>query len=278
MDTTILDKPGHYLENPQVLAMGYESYYILKSKHIKRGSDNIMKKDKKYLRKILFAVSGIFYYGALLFGFSAYAGAAPVLHMEADTYDFGTILEGTVITHDFVIENMGDEPLLIPNVRSTCACAVADYSEKILPGEKGKVTIEFDSKGSGGQTVDYKVRGDSNDPDHEYFDLTIKGHVDPVLIIEPDKVVLKGSEGEKIETEIFITHDKRHPLKIISAEAIKGNVSVTLEEIEGTEQRKYKLKVTSLKKEKGKYSDYIRLKTDSDIYPDKQIRVKVEIR
>ena len=237
-----------------------------------------MKKSKAYLQRKIFTAPCLFFYCALLFGVSVYAGAAPILYIGTDTCDFGTILEGKVITHDFIVENKGDETLLIPNVRSTCACAVADYSEKILPGEKGKVTIEFDSKGSGGQTVDYKVRGDSNDPDHEYFDLTIKGHVDPILIIEPDKVVLKGNEGENIETEIYITHDKRHPLKVISAASIKGNVSVKLEETEGAEQRKYKLKVTSLKKEKGKYSDYIHLKTDSNIFPEKQIRVKVEIR
>ena len=226
----------------------------------------------------MFAFPGLFFYCALLLGCSAAADAAPALYIEKDVYDFGDILEGTVITHDFIIENRGDEPLLIPRVRSNCACAVADYTEKILPGEKGKVTIEFDSKGSGDSTVNYKVRGDSNDPDHEHFDLTIKGHVDPILIIEPEKVVLSGNAGEDLKTDVYVTYDKRSPLKIISAEAIKGNVSVKLEEISGTEPRKYKITVTSLKKEKGRYSDYIHLKTDSDVYPEKQIRVKVDIR
>jgi len=236
-----------------------------------------MKKGKRCILGIIFTFSAIFYYCSLLFGFSAEADAAPELYMAKDVYDFGTILEGAVITHNFVIENKGDEPLLIPNVRSTCACAVADYTEKILPGEKGSVTIEFDSKGSGGQTVDYKVRGDSNDPGKEFFDLTITGHVDPILIIEPEKVVLSGNAGEDIETDVFISHDSRHPLKVISAESLKGNVSVRLQEMEGSEKGKYKLIVTSLKKEKGKYSDYIHLKTDSGIFPEKQIRVKVEI-
>ena len=80
-----------------------------------------------------------------------------------------------------------------------------------------------------------------------------------------------------METEIFITHDKRHPLKILSAESKKGNISVKLEALKGSEQGKYRIKVTSLKKEKGRFSDYISLKTDSDVYPDKQIRVKIEI-
>ncbi len=236
-----------------------------------------MKKVKKYLHRIVFAVSCLFYYGVLLLGFSVEAGAAPVLYIEKDTYDFGTILESTVITRDFIIENKGDEPLLIPRVRSNCACAVADYTEKIMPGEKGVVTLEFDSKGSSG-TVDYKVRGDSNDPNKESFDLSIKGNVDPILIIEPTRVTLEGNEGENLKAEIFISHDRRHPLNVLSAESKKGNIAVKLEEIESSEPSKYKVTITSLKKEKGKYSDYVSLKTDSDIYPDKQIRVKVDIR
>ena len=237
-----------------------------------------MKEGKKYIQEIIYAVSCIVYCSVLLFGVSVEAGASPVFHIEKDIYDFGTILEGAVITHKFTIENKGNEPLLIPNVRSNCACAVADYTEKILPGEKGIITVEYDSKGSGGQTVDYKIRGESNDPNHNSFDLSITGHVDPILIIKPDRVILSGKEGENIETEIFITHDKRHPLKIISAESKKGNISVKLEEIEDVGQRKYKIKIKSLKTEKGKYSDYVSLKTDSDIFPGKQIRVKIEIR
>ncbi|MBN2419565.1 MAG: DUF1573 domain-containing protein [Deltaproteobacteria bacterium] len=236
-----------------------------------------MNKDRNFSRRIIITVSSLLFYGVMLLGFSSFAGAAPVLNIEKNEYDFGAILEGTIITRDFFIENRGDEPLLIPRVRSNCACAVADYAEKILPGEKGAVTLEFDSKGSSGM-VNYKIRGDSNDPNNESFDLTIKGQVDPVLIIEPGRVNLEGSAGENLETEIYITHDKRHPLKVLSAESKKGLISVRLEEVKGAEQNKYKVKITSLKKEKGKFSDYVSLKTDSDIYPDKQIRVKIEIR
>jgi hypothetical protein len=126
--------------------------------------------------------------------------------------------------------------------------------------------------------VNYKIRGDSNDPENENFDLTITGHVDPILIIEPKRVTLSGMAGENLETEIIISHDKRHPLKVLSAESKKGNISVKLEEINGSEQTGYKVIVTSIKKEKGSFSDYVSLKTDSDIYPDKQIRVKLKIR
>ena len=63
----------------QLLAMKYESYYILRVKQIKRGYDFIMREGKEYLRRILFAVLIIFYYGALLVGDPFIANASPVL-------------------------------------------------------------------------------------------------------------------------------------------------------------------------------------------------------
>jgi len=236
-----------------------------------------MKKSKNNFQRIIFFVFCIFYCGTLLMGYSCEANASPAFFIEKKAYDFGTILEDTQVAHDYIIENRGNKPLKILNVRSDCGCATTSYSKEILQGQNGKISIIFDSKGYGGKKVNKKIRVDTNDPKQGHFDLSITGHVDAIIIIEPDKVILTGNAGEKIEMEIFITHDKRHPLKVISAESKKGNVSVKLEEIEGSEQRKYKVKVTSLRKEKGKYSDYINLKTDSNIYPEKQIRVKGEI-
>jgi hypothetical protein len=47
---------------------------------------------------------------------SAILWAAPKLSVIQDTYEFGSVPEGTVIKHNFIIKNIGDEPLLIKNV------------------------------------------------------------------------------------------------------------------------------------------------------------------
>jgi hypothetical protein len=238
-----------------------------------------MKKEKSIIKSMLFAVLFVFYYGALLVTCSGAANASPVVSIDNEVYDFGTILEGIVLTHDFIVENKGNEPLLIPRVRSTCACAVADYSKEVLPGQKGYITVEFDSKGSGGMTVDYKIRVETNDPGKSAFDLTIAGHVDPIAIITPERAILTGKVGKEIKTELFITSDSRDPFKIISAEPKMGmDISCSLKEIDASKPIKYLLTVKNIRKEKGTYRDYITLKTDSDVRPVISIKVQGDVQ
>ncbi len=67
---------------------------------------------------------------------------------EESTIDFGKIKEGDVVKHTFVFENTGDNPLFISDVHSPCGCTVPTYSKSmVLPGKKGEITIEFNSKG-----------------------------------------------------------------------------------------------------------------------------------
>jgi hypothetical protein len=206
------------------------------------------------------------------------ACSAPSGFVSQKVFHFGTILEGVEVPHDFIIENRGDSTLKVLKVQSNCACAVASFTKEVPPGGSGKISVLFDSKGSGGQDVEHKIRVETDDPiNNGVIDLAVTGHVDPILIIAPEVVILSGKDGETLEAEVMISHDSRHPLKVISAEAKKGNIAVQLAEVKDSGQNKYRIKVTSLKKEKGKFGDFISLKTDSNIYPSKQIRVKIEI-
>lgn len=63
------------------------------------------------------------------------------------TYDFGTVREGTVVNHTFSFTNTGNVPLLISNARSTCGCTVPEWPEDpIPPGQEGAITVRFDTK------------------------------------------------------------------------------------------------------------------------------------
>ena len=42
--------------------------------------------------------------------------AAPKLSVAQNTFEFDPVPEGTVIRHNFIINNIGDEPLLIKNI------------------------------------------------------------------------------------------------------------------------------------------------------------------
>ncbi len=65
-----------------------------------------------------------------------------------DTYNFGEVLEGTVVEHTFQFKNTGKVPLTILNARSSCGCTVPEWpKEQIPPGGTGSISAKFNTEG-----------------------------------------------------------------------------------------------------------------------------------
>lgn len=74
------------------------------------------------------------------------ANPVTTVALAESNFAFGTIKKGEVKSHTFEITNTGQAPLIISNVQPGCGCTVPDFTkEPILPGEKGKITLKFDS-------------------------------------------------------------------------------------------------------------------------------------
>lgn len=70
----------------------------------------------------------------------------------ASSYDFGTIEEGKIIEHSFEFVNSGESPVIVSRVVTSCGCTTSDFTTTpVLPGEKGNVTVKFDSNGQAGK-------------------------------------------------------------------------------------------------------------------------------
>ena len=66
--------------------------------------------------------------------------------------------------------------MIITNARGSCGCTVPEWpKEAIAPGEGGKIDVEFDSKGKGGQQ-NKTVTLNAN-IDKEFEILYVKGNV-----------------------------------------------------------------------------------------------------
>lgn len=75
----------------------------------------------------------------------------PVIEFDRTEFDFGTILQGEVVSYTFHFTNTGNAPLIITNVDKSCGCTAGDYPRTpIEPGKKGEVKITYDSKGHHG--------------------------------------------------------------------------------------------------------------------------------
>ena len=62
------------------------------------------------------------------------------------SFDFGKITEGDVVTHTFRFKNVGDNPLQLTRVKPSCGCTSPEWSnDPIAPGEEGLVKVSFNS-------------------------------------------------------------------------------------------------------------------------------------
>lgn len=70
---------------------------------------------------------------------------------EKSTHDFGEIKQGDIVKHTFKFTNIGEAPLLISDIRTTCGCTTPNYTrEPIAPGESGEIDVQFNSNGKSG--------------------------------------------------------------------------------------------------------------------------------
>lgn len=71
---------------------------------------------------------------------------APKIVFERDVYDFGKIVTGEKVQHDFKFKNEGKSPLIISDATATCGCTVPEIpKEPILPGAEATLKVVFDS-------------------------------------------------------------------------------------------------------------------------------------
>ena len=90
--------------------------------------------------------------------------------------------------------------------------------------------------------------------------------------------MLRGPAGESIRRTVTIRPKKKAVFKIIEVNAQKGkHIAYDLKEIQGDRGPEYRLTVSNLKKEPGRYFDDIVLKTDRKIQPAISVRVTGDI-
>ena len=76
---------------------------------------------------------------------------AKILFTEK-TYDFGDINQGDKVTHTFHFTNVGNQPLVLSNVLTTCGCTVPSWpKEPIAPENKSEIVVIFNSRGKYGR-------------------------------------------------------------------------------------------------------------------------------
>jgi len=186
--------------------------------------------------------------------------AAPQITVDDNVYQFGTVLEGVVVTHTFVLTNAGDETLQIGNVRTSCGCTTTDLAKKSLaPGESVNLNAVFDSVGYGGRTVTKMIYVESNDPAHPELVLQIKGTVN-----RAQKYNIACSDLNYL---YFLLVDLRDP-DVYAASHILGAINIPYDELNDWTDRLPKGVLIILYDEDGKQSDQAAQMLNKNGFPE----------
>lgn len=88
----------------------------------------------------------ILFIGLIGFAVNAQDKVAKI-KFETETIDYGTIEKGADGVRVFKFTNVGDAPLIISKVKSSCGCTVPKKPEgAIMPGETGEIEVKYDTR------------------------------------------------------------------------------------------------------------------------------------
>lgn len=107
----------------------------------------------------------------------------PKATFAATTYNYGRIMQGDEVEHNFTFTNNGKADLLITNVSASCGCTHPSYPFiPIAPGEEGTIGVFFDSKGRlGRQSSTITVVTNARPTTYK---LKLEGYVDAERAVE----------------------------------------------------------------------------------------------
>ena len=97
------------------------------------------------------------------------------ISFEQKTIDYGTIYKGSDGSRMFVLENTGNEPLIITECTKSCGCTVPKCpKDPVMPGEVAEIKVTYDTKRVGNFTKYVTVKSNATNGN---IQLTIKGKV-----------------------------------------------------------------------------------------------------
>lgn len=109
----------------------------------------------------------------------------PIADVPETNFNFDRIERGTSMKHKFKVRNIGDAPLHLEVVNTTCKCTVGDLTKNdILPGEETDVELEWTAKTPPGP-FRHGATLSSNDPRKSRIELVVEGDVVESTTMQP---------------------------------------------------------------------------------------------
>jgi hypothetical protein len=128
------------------------------------------------------------FFTLLFIGFINFSATAQEFKFEQETINYGKIVKASNGERVFVFTNIGDKPLFIEKIKSSCGCTIPKKPEQpIMPGEKGEIKVSYDTKRVGGFSKSITIFSNAKNPRKA---IKIKGLVTKGISLEREKSFL----------------------------------------------------------------------------------------
>jgi hypothetical protein len=137
------------------------------------------------------------------------ADAEPVVEVDHDHFDFGTMGPDQVLKHSFEIRNRGLAPLSLKQGTTSCVCTMESLSgDSIPPGGTGSVTLNWHS-GESLSRFAHHAEVLTNDPRRPVLTFRVTGEVLCDIAAEPSVILFpRVPPGAREKSSVLLVSQK----------------------------------------------------------------------
>jgi hypothetical protein len=163
----------------------------------------------------------------------------PDIEVPVNTFQFGTVPEGQVVEHDFIIKNAGQSTLDITKLLPSCGCTASTIANNsITAGAQTTVKVNFNTRGFSGAKVK-TVKLFTNDPDEPSVVLSLVGAIQKDITITPQRLeflkLVHGEDSPNNHASVIVKTREGTSLKLRKVVSISKYVKVIEKELNSFE-------------------------------------------
>jgi uncharacterized protein DUF1573 len=167
---------------------------------------------------------------------------APKAFFPEESFEFGRVLSGTAVEHDFIVRNTGSSPLLIQQVSMTTPLLATEMPREVAPSGEARIHFKLDTTNLAGE-FDGAIVVFLNDATLPQASLSFTGHIVPPIELSPALAFfVAGQRGQGARAAIEIVNHESEPLRIEKIEHRTDRFTTQLETLE--QGQRYRLNLT----------------------------------
>ncbi len=191
----------------------------------------------------------------------------PKLVFSETSHDFGTVPQGTLVSHEFLFANEGGTELSIASLRSACDCtATLSGDQDIPPGGRGAIRAAFETDAVfGAQRRTVTVY--SNDPAQRIIMLTLTGDVELDVVADPLQVYVGAvPRGTRVSREVaLLTGNENVRIESVATDGRQLTVRL-VEPTDGAMGKAFAIEIPA-DAQLGPFTQVVRVRTSSIRHP-----------